>query len=181
MIIALNWRLCFVAKGTHILLLPCTDMPCTTANSLDEPVVFSLLASAIAHEGDSMVQLLCLPHAARLLVHTCITLAHLSLSKAAKVTWYMMASCCQRATNCGGTLSPKAHSIPVSLCGYQWAQIKHSHGVTECISRLCHTAATACAIACTACVATSTYCRAGIDCTPIDIHIKHCRLYIHFA
>ena len=180
MIIALNWRLCFVAKGTHILLLPCTDMPCTTANSLDEPVVFSLLASP-AHEGDSMVQLLCLPHAARLLVHTCITLAHLSLSKAAKVTWYMMASCCQRATNCGGTLSPKAHSIPVSLCGYQWAQIKHSHGVKECISRLCHTAATACAIACTACVATSTYCRAGIDCTPIDMHIKHCRLYIHFA
>lgn len=64
-------------------LLSCTDMPYTTASLLDEPVVFSLLAGAIAHEGDSMVQLLCLPHAARLLVNTCIPLAHLSLSKAA--------------------------------------------------------------------------------------------------
>ena len=95
MIIALNWRLCFVAKGTHILLLPCTDMPCTTANSLDEPVVFSLLASAIAHEGDSMVQLLCLPHAARLLVNTCTTLACLNMNKAVDTSQLWVLWCVQ--------------------------------------------------------------------------------------
>ncbi len=56
------------------------NMPCTTASLLDEPVVFPLLTGAVAHEGDSMVQLLCLPHAARLLVNTCTTPACLNMN-----------------------------------------------------------------------------------------------------
>lgn len=88
-------------------------MPCTATSLLDEPVVFSLLVGAIAHEGDSMVQLLCLPHAAWLLVNACISLAHLNLSKAAKVNWYngfLLSSCHQLWC----TLEPKAHNNPES-------------------------------------------------------------------